>query len=343
MAGAALDIATPDHLTFTPFFAAAPMTAAAVRSFRGTLFVGIVSTLAMAVLLIVWDRLPAEQEMLATATVGTVSVLALFTNLLVTERTRQAASARAVAEAVQHAVVPDPPARAGPLAIAARYRAAENDALIGGDLYAVVRNRHGVRLMVGDVRGKGLGATETVAVLLGTFHEAADEAADLPELEQRLESTLSREHGRRPTLDGLEGFVTGVLAELPTAGDGPLRVLNRGHPPPLLLTPGGEVRVLRPSAETPPFGLGDLAVAPARADPVDFPPDATLLLYTDGLSETRNAEGRFYDPAEALRGKAFPGPEELLDWLLADTRRYAGGGAPDDMALLAVRHDPGPV
>ncbi len=340
LAGGLLDFATPTHLTFTPFFAAAPMTAAAVRSFRGTMLIGIASTLAIAALVAFWDRLPGEQEVLNVATVATVSALALVTNRLVTNRTRQAVSARAVAEAVQHAVVPEPPRRAGELTIAARYRAADEEALIGGDLYAVVESRHGVRLMIGDVRGKGLGSAETVAVILGTFHEVAEDAPDLPALEQRLEAALFRERGQRPTLDGLEGFVTGVLAEFPAAEPGLLRVLNRGHPPPLLLTAAGEVRVLSPAVHAPPFGLGELAAEPSRADPVEVPPDGTLLLYTDGLSETRNAAGLFYDPVAALRGKSFPGPGELLEWLLADSVRYAAGGAADDMALLAARRDP---
>ncbi|WP_309055456.1 PP2C family protein-serine/threonine phosphatase, partial [Streptomyces sp.] len=78
------------------------------------------------------------------------------------------------------------------------------------------------------------------------------------------------------------------------------------------------------------------AAWPDRADERAYPPGATLLLYTDGLSEARNAQGVFYAPAERLAGRIFPGPEELLDALVDDVRRHTGGGATDDMALLAV-------
>jgi serine phosphatase RsbU (regulator of sigma subunit) len=66
-------------------------------------------------------------------------------------------------------------------------------------------------------------------------------------------------------------------------------------------------------------------------------PGATLLLYTDGPSEARDARGVFYDPGTRLGGRVFPGPQTLLTTLAADARRHAGGGMTDDMALLAVR------
>lgn len=66
------------------------------------------------------------------------------------------------------------------------------------------------------------------------------------------------------------------------------------------------------------------------------PPGATLLAYTDGLSEARDRAGVFYDPAERLRGRIFPGPEELLSALTDDVRLHTGGRSTDDLALLAV-------
>ncbi|MFE3932798.1 SpoIIE family protein phosphatase, partial [Streptomyces goshikiensis] len=62
----------------------------------------------------------------------------------------------------------------------------------------------------------------------------------------------------------------------------------------------------------------------------------TLLLYTDGLTEARSGAGEFYDPAARLSGSVFSGPEALLSALSSDVRRHTGGGATDDMALLAV-------
>ena len=103
--------------------------------------------------------------------------------------------------------------------VAARYEAAQADAFIGGDLYAVQDTPHGVRLVVGDVRGKGMGAVEAVAVVIGAFREAAEQEATLEAVAQRLERALAREGTRRDGLDAFEGFTTAVLAEIPR-GDG---------------------------------------------------------------------------------------------------------------------------
>ncbi|NEC93024.1 PP2C family protein-serine/threonine phosphatase, partial [Streptomyces sp. SID12501] len=107
---------------------------------------------------------------------------------------------------------------------------------------------------------------------------------------------------------------------------------------PLLLHADGGLAGLAPDEPALPLGLGELAVlGPAdRVGQWAFPAGSTLLLYTDGLSEARDAAGVFYDPADRLRGRVFPGPDELLDALSSDVRRYTGGGASDDMALLAV-------
>ncbi|MEU2780154.1 hypothetical protein ABZ646_47060, partial [Streptomyces sp. NPDC007162] len=54
------------------------------------------------------------------------------------------------------------------------------------------------------------------------------------------------------------------------------------------------------------------------------------------LSEARDVKGAFYDPADRLRGRLFPGPEELLSALTDDVRLHTGGRSTDDLALLAV-------
>ncbi|WP_338320692.1 PP2C family protein-serine/threonine phosphatase, partial [Streptomyces lonarensis] len=115
-----------------------------------------------------------------------------------------------------------------------------------------------------------------------------------------------------------------------------VRLLNHGHPSPLLLAADGSVRALDPPAAALPLGMTGLGGPAAAPLTVPLPPGAVLLLYTDGVSEARDADGRFYDPAERLR--AYPGrdPEALLTWLLDDVRRH-GGARDDDVAVLAVR------
>jgi serine phosphatase RsbU (regulator of sigma subunit) len=335
--GACYDYFTPQDFTAAPFFTAAPLVAAPLYSRRGTVLTGLASVvvgLMVHIRLGIVFRMDAVTE---AATVVTVAVLAVLINLLVRRGREQLASAREIAEAAQRAVLPEPAERIGGFAIAARYEAAQEGAFIGGDLYAVQDTPHGVRLVVGDVRGKGMGAVAAVAVVIGAFREAAEQETTLEAVAQRLERALAREGTRRDGLDAFEGFTTAVLAELPH-GDGVVRIVDRGHPPPLLLHEDGTVGTLLVKEPALPLGMGELGVWPDRVEEFAFPGGATLLVYTDGLSEARDACGVFYDPGERLAGRTFRSPEALLDILAKEVRRHSGGWMTDDMAMIAVRH-----
>ncbi len=333
--GLVFDLATPPSFTGSPFFSAAPLIAAPLFSYRATALTGVLACLAVVLLHAVNGTTWKVEAMTELVTVMTVSGLALLINRVVRRSGERLASARGIAEAAQRAVLPTPAEQIAGLHVSAWYEAAQADAFIGGDLYAVQDTPYGVRLAVGDVRGKGLGAVEAVAVVLGAFREAADTEATLEGLARRLERALAREGQRRDSLDAVEGFTTCVLAEIPPGAE-VLRLLNRGHPEPLLLHGDGVVAVLAPAQPALPLGMAELGSWPDRAQEWRFPAGATLLLYTDGLTEARDAAGVFYDPADRLRGRVFPGPDALLGALSSDVRRHTGGGATDDMALLAV-------
>lgn len=334
-AGVIVDLSLPPDYTPTALFAAAPLVAAPLLSAVGTAACGVAALVALLLVLYFVGGPTWGDEVMTVATMATVVVLALGINRLVRRSNRQLASARGIAEAAQLAVLPVPPARIGGLDIAARYEAAQSDARIGGDLYAVQETPYGVRLIVGDVRGKGLGSVEAVAIVIGAFRESAEEEPTLEGVALRLERALQREGGRRRGLDQFEGFTTAALAEVPAADPGRLRIVNRGHPAPLLFLEGTP-HYLEPTVSALPLGMSELGWWPDRADEAYLPPGAQLLLYTDGLSESRDQGGAFYDPVKRLSGHCFTGPEALLDALVADVRKHAGGGSADDMALLAL-------
>lgn len=332
--GVLFDALSPPEFTAIPLYAAAPLIAAPFFSLASTVRTGVAALLAVVVLRLSSGTLLQVVPSIELLTVLTVSFLAVVINGVVRRSNEQLASARVIAETAMRAVLPTPADRIGGLQVAARYEAAQADEFVGGDLFSVTDSPQGVRLVVGDVRGKGLDAVEAVAVVIGAFREAAEQEETLEGVALRLERALARESDRRGGLDAFEGFITAVLAEVPP-GSGLVRIVNRGHPEPLLLHTDGRLEVLGPSVPALPLGM-DLGVWPDRADEWDLPAGATLLLYTDGLSEARNAEGVFYDPAERLRGRIFPGPEELLSALTDDVRLHTGGESTDDMALLAV-------
>ncbi|MFI5978981.1 PP2C family protein-serine/threonine phosphatase [Streptomyces sp. NPDC051452] len=334
--GVLYGLLAPEDFTAVPFFTAAPLIAASLASLRTTVLTGIAALAAAYAVHAEAGIHPAVTAVTDVVTVATVALFGVAINRVVRLGDRRLASAREIAEAAQRAVLPQPAARIGGFEIAARYEAARRDAFIGGDLYAVQDSPYGVRLIVGDVRGKGMGAVAAVAVVIGAFREAAEQEATLEAVAQRLERALAREGTRRDGIDAFEGFTTAVLAELPH-DDGLVRVVNRGHPPPLLLHADGTLCVLATREPALPLGMRDLGRWPDRTLEAGFPSGATLLLYTDGLSEARDAHGRFYEPERRLAGRTFPGPGALLGRLAEEVRRHSGGGTADDMALLAVR------
>jgi serine phosphatase RsbU (regulator of sigma subunit) len=331
-----LDLATAPTLTGSALFCAAPLVAAPFFSTRGTALIGMLSTAAVAFMRVLDEMSNGLMDISETASTAVVTLLAVLINRLLRRSGAALSSARTIAEAAQFAVLPVPPSRLDGFQVAARYRAAQIDAHIGGDLYAVQETQYGIRLLVGDVRGKGMGAVEAVVLLVGAFREAADQETTLEAVAQRLELALRREGPRRLGIEFYEGFTTALIAEIPAENPQLLRMVNRGHPPPLLLTEG-RCHFLDPAVTALPLGQPELGRWPDRVQETPFPYGSQLLLYTDGLSEARDRKGAFFEPDKALTGRSFDDPEALLDALLEDVEAHSGGGTADDMALMALQ------
>ncbi|MFE3638507.1 PP2C family protein-serine/threonine phosphatase [Streptomyces sp. NPDC059168] len=249
-------------------------------------------------------------------------------------RERTLADVRFVADIAQRVLLRPVPHRIGDLRLESLYLSAAAEARIGGDLYEAVPTRFGVRLLIGDVRGKGLLAVETAAALLGAFREAAHDEPDLAALADRVETSMSRRATRLGGDEAGERFVTAVFAEIPFDGQ-VVRVVNCGHPPPLLVLPE-EVRELDRGRSAPPLNLGVLVGDAYHVDAYPFRPGDQLLLYTDGVTETRDANGSFYPLTERLRQWGPLPPRELLDRLHHDLLSYSDNRLRDDTAALAA-------
>ncbi|MEV6837801.1 PP2C family protein-serine/threonine phosphatase [Streptomyces sp. NPDC051133] len=277
-----------------------------------------------------WDR-HYVASYVCTALVGVLGTLLAAHRI---RRERTLADVRFVAEIAQRVLLRPVPHRIGNLLMESLYLSAAAEARIGGDLYEAVPTAYGVRLLIGDVRGKGLLAVETAAALLGAFREAAHDEPDLPALAGRVETSMSRRATQLGGNETAERFVTAVFAEIPAAGR-VVRVVNCGHPPPLCLR-AGEVRELDSGRSAPPLNLGVLVGDPYHVDVWPFRPGDQLLLYTDGVTETRDAAGAFYPLLQRLRSWGALSPRELLERLHEDLLAYSGSRLQDDTAALAV-------
>lgn len=336
VAAVVFDAVTGPRSTFSPLLAAIPVLASATtRRPAVPLLAGAVAVTGVGALALLNQRVLLVVHVTAAATVLAVTFASTAGVVLVAARERELATVRTVSEATQQALLRPPPGRIAGLRVAVRYVAAQAQARIGGDLYEVVDTPWGVRLLLGDVRGKGLAAVETVADVLGVFRDAARSEPDLGMVAGRLDATLARRPSRN---DGFTAdFVTAVLVGFAGPGE-PAVVVNCGHPPPLLLRAGRVTEVL-PPCYSPPLALLSLVGGRYPVGVLAMERGDELLLYTDGLSEARDASGRFYALADRLAEVSDDDPDALLDGLLADVRHHTGGGLDDDAAMLAVRRE----
>jgi len=195
-------------------------------------------------------------------------------------------------------LAPLPPEITG-ISIAARYRSATPGASAGGDLYEVISTGHGIRVIIGDVRGKGLDATVLARHVLSAFRRSAAAVPALEHLADEVNQAI------RPHL-GEEDFVTAALAQIAPSGE--LTMVSCGHHPPLLRHGGGLQPLTGRTADLP-LGLAD----DFTAFTASWRPGDRLLLYTDGLVESRNQHGDFFsrrpDRHGSCRGRLRPGAE----------------------------------
>ncbi len=338
--GVLFDVTTPAPYTASPMLAAAPLVAAPFFSLLTTLLTGIAAVLASVGLYLFSDDVTRAPAVAETLTVFTVSVLALLINRVVRRSGERLASARVIAETAQKAVLPTPAERIGGLRCAARYEAAQADAFIGGDLFAVQDTRTGCGSWSGTYGARASTRSRRSPSSSGPSGRRPSRSGPwrawrsgsngrwTGRAPAGTASTPSRVHHRRPGRDPA------------LRRQRHLRRLRTGRQPgapvPAGAARGRQGRAGRSEPAGAALGMGDLASWPDRAEARPYPPGTTLLFYTDGLSEARNAQGVFYDPAERLAGRIFPGPEEVLDALVDDVRLHTGGGATDDMALLAL-------
>jgi serine phosphatase RsbU (regulator of sigma subunit) len=283
----------------------------------------------------------AQQNGLGARIVTSAVFFAVGTGLIVQVRRsllRELRQIRQIAGAAQNALLRPLPPRLDGLNIAAAQLSAERGAVVGGDLYEVIATEHGVRVVMGDVRGHGISAIGTVAAVLGSFREAAHDEPDLEGVLRRLERALARhlreraraEHPSTGALDPdspvAEEFVTVLLLEI--GRDGEVRGLNCGHPWPYLLS-GESVEPLARADPLPPLGPFPLPTELPFVCCGQLLPGEALFLYTDGAEDARDARGRFFPLrdvlAEAAAQHPLPVPQSVLGSVFTALLRHAGG------------------
>ncbi|MFJ9406072.1 SpoIIE family protein phosphatase [Streptomyces sp. NPDC101393] len=237
-----------------------------------------------------------------------------------------------IADALQRTMLPDSLPQPTGVRLASRYLPAAETARVGGDWYdAIPLPGSRVALVVGDVMGHSM----TSAAIMGQLRTTAQTLAGLDLPPQEVLHHLDEQAQRL----GSDRMATCLYAVYDPVAHR-IIIANAGHPPPVMLHRGGRAEVLRvpPGA---PIGVGGVDF---EAVELDAPAGATLVLYTDGLVESRirdvwtgieQLRERLTETAR-LTGPNPPPLEPLCDEVLD---MLGPGDRDDDIALLAARFD----
>ena len=251
---------------------------------------------------------------------------------LALDNSRQFESRSRMLDSLQAALTPPALPDPGLLVFAARYRAADPHAALGGDFYDVIDvGEGGWGAVVGDVCGRGHDAAALTGVVRHTVRAAV---ANDPRPRQVLRQTNAAVFTQ---LDEFRFCTATYLHASPSgAGGGGVRVVasGAGHPRPVVVRAAGGAELL----ECGGVPLGVVADPEVTEAEVDLAPGDAVVLYTDGVTEARNLSGLFGEERllEVLAAAAGGSAEEIAGALDDAVRAHRAGGD-DDLAILVIQ------
>jgi serine phosphatase RsbU (regulator of sigma subunit)/integral membrane sensor domain MASE1 len=233
---------------------------------------------------------------------------------------------RAVADALQQAVMPPALPHVAGATIDAAYRPATTALDIGGDWYDVVVETGAVTLVIGDAVGHNLGAAAAMGRLAPAARALAVAGHGPADLLHHLDRLAEEVPGAQ--------MATLVCARIELS-TGQMTYSVAGHPPPLLRSPDGSVDRLQGARGVPLAAISGVVRTEVRHR---IEPGSVLLLYTDGLIERRGIPFDRQLDRLAERLSRWPADDQSMDGfcscLAAELER---DGHDDDVALIAIR------
>jgi serine phosphatase RsbU (regulator of sigma subunit) len=200
---------------------------------------------------------------------------------------------------------------------------------IAGDAFDYAVGAELLDFAILDGMGHGIGSTLLTGLAVGAYRHARRRGASIADIHAAIDEALTSNYDD-------DSFATGVIGRL-TFSTGRLEWSSAGHPPPLLLR-GRKVVAELANDPVLPFGLRGrpkLGVA-------DLEPGDAVLLYTDGVTEARAADGELFgldrltDLLEQEAASEQP-PEEMLRRLVRALLQHQADGLRDDATLLLVQ------
>ncbi|HEX5228642.1 MAG TPA: SpoIIE family protein phosphatase [Bryobacteraceae bacterium] len=203
---------------------------------------------------------------------------------------------------------------------------------VGGDYFDVrPSNPDLYSCVIADVSGKGVSAALLAALLQGAFVFASEGGGRIEDLMSRVNRFLiERARG--------EKYATVVYCTVDRNGE--LRWSNAGHPKPVLVRANGELERLESTGM--PIGMLDIAMYEVKT--AQLQRGDKIVLFSDGLSETANAQGEFFEKkalAEVLRANAGMNCTQLHAKLVEAVEDFSDASEQeDDITMLVLEYQP---
>jgi len=201
---------------------------------------------------------------------------------------------------------------------------------VGGDYYDFITiDPHRLGIIIADVSGKGVSSSLLMAFLRGALHSEVHPQYKLKEMAAKLNNFVHRS-------SAINRFITCFFCEL-NKKSGELRYVNAGHDPPLILNRKKEIHPL----ESCGLCLGAFPSATYKEKKVTLSPGDMALLYTDGITESRNKEKKEFDKEgliKLLRKHSNLPPQKLQEKILDEINSFTAGAEQiDDMTLVIIK------
>lgn len=241
-----------------------------------------------------------------------------------------------IAETLQSTLIGTIPDRLGGLTLGNKYLSALDEARVGGDLFDAVALPNGkVALMIADVSGKGIQAAMHTAMIRYMARAFIFQWPDSPATALNMLN--------RAIINYFENMaIVTVFCAIIDPKTGLLVYANAGHPPAIAITHSSKQQIMLYRTGIP-IGYADDFEYEERT--VNLSPGDLLLLYTDGIIEARQAGGDVLS-VEGLQEILFRhtnlGPQEMVEVVCEETKRFAEGNFRDDIAIIAAAIEPKP-
>lgn len=213
------------------------------------------------------------------------------------------------------------------------YLSAGEQSLIGGDFYDLIQTDSGkLMAVVGDVCGKGPAAAAVTALARYTIQAIVMEK-DSP---ANALNSLNRAMLRQTEDVKFCTVACGRLEEVGEDGAFDFVVARGGHPAPVLIRSSGEVEKINPQGRV----IGVFDDPGLKEETVRMNPGDSVVLYTDGIIEAKDAEGNLFGEEhllEALTGLNKLPAGEIAQELRNVASEFSDGSPKDDIAVLVIK------